>query len=133
MEAAIDIFRKVFHINYQPQHLWRFSTCPFGQRSSCTDLLLPFAIGYSDWLCASCSVTILSNVLYSTNVFSGQTNIEPILCTLCFSNLIINGVRSVPSFPVFMFWSTGTRLAPSDVKETYGISRKRRTYMLLCS
>ena len=47
-----------------------------------------------------------------------------ILCALCFS------LHSVPSFPVFMFWITGTRLVPPDVKETYCISRKRRTYTL---
>ena len=28
-------------------------------------------------------------------------------------------MRSVPSFPVFMFWITGTRLVPPNVKETY--------------
>ena len=31
---------------------------------------------------------------------------------LCFS------MHSVSSFPVFVFWITGTRLAPPDVKET---------------
>ena len=32
-----------------------------------------------------------------------------------------------------MFWSTGTRVAPPNVKEAYCISRKHRTYALLCS
>ena len=38
-----------------------------------------------------------------------------------------------PSFPVFMFWISGTRLALPDFKETYCISLKRRMYILLCS
>ena len=45
-------------------------------------------------------------------------------CALCFS------MHSAPSFPVFMFWSTGTRLAPPAVKEACCISRKCRTYTL---
>ena len=47
------------------------------------------------------------------------------LCASC--------MHSIPSFPLFMFWITGTRLAPLDVKETYCILRKCRTYMLLWS
>ena len=42
-------------------------------------------------------------------------------------------MHSVQSSPVFMFWGTDMRLAPPDVKETYCISRKCRTYMLLWS
>ena len=45
-------------------------------------------------------------------------------CELCFS------MHSAPSFPVFLFWTTGTRLAPPAVKETCCISHKRRTYTL---
>ena len=30
-------------------------------------------------------------------------------------------MHSIPSFPVFVFWSTSTRLAPLDVKEAYCI------------
>ena len=40
-------------------------------------------------------------------------------------------MHSIPSFPFFMFWSTGTRLAPPAVKEAYCIPRKCRTYTLL--
>ena len=56
-----------------------------------------------------------------------------ILCAICSSNLIIYGLHSVTSFPVFMFRITGTRLAPPDVKETYCILHKCRADMLLCS
>ena len=41
-------------------------------------------------------------------------------------------MHSVSSCSVFMFWSTGTRLAPPDVREVYCISCKCRTYTLLC-
>ena len=44
-------------------------------------------LDFSDWWCAS----------------------ESALCALCFS------MHSVPSFLVFMFWSTGTRLAVTSV------------------
>ena len=36
-----------------------------------------------------------------------------ILCALCFS------MHSVPSFPVFMFCSTGTRLAVMSVQDEF--------------
>ena len=48
----------------------------------------------------------------------------------------LNGVHFVfiyDPFPVFMFWITGTRLVPPNVKETYSILRKCRTHMLLCN
>ena len=50
-----------------------------------------------------------------------------ILCALCFS------MHSLPSCPVFMFWSTGRRLVPPAVREAYCISHKHRTYTLLWS
>ena len=78
------------------------------------------------------SAIMIFQVLYSTNVFSGQMNTEPILCALCFS-LVTYGLHSVPSFPVFMFWITGTRLAPPDVNGTYCISSGCIMYTLLCS
>ena len=44
-----------------------------------------------------------------------------------------DGLHSNLSFPVFMFWIMDRRLAPPDVKETYCISCRRRTFTLLCS
>ena len=80
------------------------------------------AFGYSDWLCASCSMTIL--------IGSCQTNTEPVMGVLCFS-LIIYGLHSVPSFPVSRFWITGTSLPPPDVN-TYCYLRKRRESTHYC-
>ena len=70
-------------------------------------------------LCASCMTILIGGVWH---VWWGR-----ILCAFCFS------MYSVPSFPVFMFWSTGMRLAPPAVKEAYCILCKRRSYKLLWS
>ena len=75
--------------------------------------------GYSDWLCANCSMTILIGGVLA-NQQHGRSGSD-------------DGLHSVLSFPVLMFWITGTRLAPPDVKETYFISSKRRSYTLPCS
>ena len=61
----------------------------------------------------------------------GQTTTESILCALWFSMHSVP--HFVPSIPVFVFWITGTRLAPHAVKEAYCILRRHRTYMLLWS
>ena len=92
------------------------STCEVWERW----LLAVWAIGFSDWLCASESVRCVGGAEFCVRRWT-------LWCALCFS------MHSVPSFPVFMFWCTGTRLAATDVKEAYCISRKRRTYMLLCN
>ena len=81
------------------------STCEVWERW----LLAVWAIGYSDWRCASKSAWCVGGAEY------------------CFS------MHSILSFPVFMFWMPGTRLAPPNVKETYCISSKRRAYTLLWS
>ena len=83
-----------------------------------------WAIGYSDWLCASCMTILIGGV--PTNQ-RGVWEDWTLWCAFCFS------MHSVPSFPVFMFWSTGTRLAPPAVTEAYCISCKCRTYTLLWS
>ena len=55
-----------------------------------------WAIGFSDWLCASCMTILIGSVLVNQRgVWEGG-----ILCALCFS------MHSIPSSPVFMFWST---------------------------
>ena len=92
------------------------STCKVWERW----LSAVWAIGFSDWLRASC-MTILIGGCASESAWC----VGGILCSLCFS------MHSVPSFPVFMCWSM--RLAPPAVKEAYCISRKCRTYVLLWS
>ena len=82
-----------------------------------------WAIGLSDWLCASWMTILIGGVLANQHgVWEGQNTV----CALFF-------YAFCSSFPVFMFWITGTRLVPPAVKETYCISRKRRTYTLLWS
>ena len=86
-------------------------------------LLAVGAIGYSEWLCASCMTILIGGVLANQRgVWEGWN-------TAC----ALFSVHSVPSFPILMFWSTGMRLAPPAVKEAYCISRKHRTYALLWS
>ena len=80
---------------------------------------------------ASVSLTIVIfhvSSIWSTNVFSGRTNTESILCALCFSMHSVP--HFVPSFPVFVFWITDTRLVPPAVKEAYCILHRRRMYTL---
>ena len=66
-----------------------------------------WAIGFSDWLCASWMAALIGGVLVNQRgVWEGG-----ILCALCFS------MHFVPSFPVFMLCSTGTRLVVMSIQD----------------
>ena len=97
------------------------------------------AIGYPNWLCASESLRCVGGAEVMrvnkplkqrwgrvTNSFLGYfyivleamaacTEEMELKCWNVFSNLIIYGLHSVPS--LFMFWITGTRLAPPRCAE----------------
>ena len=93
-------------------------------------LLAIWAIGYSDWLCAGCMTWLLIGgvLVIQRGVWEGRN-------TMCATKLY--GVHFVFLFcsviSCFIFWITGARLAPPDVKEAYCISYKHRTYTLLWS
>ena len=131
------------------------------------------SIGYSDWLSASCPVTIFDwrcasesaccvggvvvtnkhttfSLLQHLRIIrsprdnatiSSAIMIFQVMQSIVFNKhrLRLNKYRAntvhalfssdhLWSFSHFLFWITGTRLAPPDVKETYCISRKCRTY-----
>ena len=66
-----------------------------------------WATGFSDRLCASWMAVLISGVLVNQRgVWEGR-----ILCALCFS------MHSVPSFPVFMFCSTGLRIVSMSIQD----------------
>ena len=91
--------------------------------SVCSDLVWEhwlfavWAIGYSDWLCASCMTIVIGSVL--VNQCGGRGGILcarwTLRCALCFS------MHCVLSFPVLMFWITGMRLALPNLAQVQNV------------
>ena len=75
-------------------------------------------------------------IFHVRQVFSPQTSsrVRRILNQYCVPFFSMHSIpHFVPSFPVFVFWITGTRRAPPTAKEAYCISGRCKTYTLLWS